>query len=306
VIGRAADCGLVLDRSGISKKHAQILFDEEQFLIQDLQSKNGTLLNGSPIKQSKLSDRDLISMGGVDLVFRQVAQQEWNSDLEKRLNKIKSAIEFTKTIGGNLVLDPILNETINTVMQLTQAERGLLLMENEEGAMQMARSVNITEEQLQSSKFRLSMTAIQRAIESRQAVAVSNALDDSYFGDQSSVQELELKTLVCVPLITGKDHVTGILYADSNRKEQEFAQLDVELLESLAANVAIAIENAGLNREILELIGEVTDVLKQVEGSSALDQSLQSSVQKSLHSLSSLKRKRFSKSKGTLIVEDVP
>ncbi len=114
-----------------------------------------------------------------------------------------------------------------------------------------------------------------------------------------------MKTLVCVPLITGKDHVTGILYADSNRKEQEFAQLDVELLESLAANAAIAIENAGLNREILELIGEVTDVLKQVEGNASLDQTLQSSIHKSLDTLSSLKRKRFSKSKGPLFVEDI-
>jgi pSer/pThr/pTyr-binding forkhead associated (FHA) protein len=299
VIGRSAECDLVLDRTSISKRHNQILFDGEQFLIQDLQSKNGTLVNGEMVKQAKLADHDLISIGGVDLLFRKVEEKQLNADLERNLNRLQSAIKFTKAITARApskVLDPLLDEIMNALMQLSQAERGFLLLEDEEGTLQMVRSVNITSADLRSEKFRLSMSAVERAIENKTAVAISNALDDTYFGDQTSVQELELKTLVCVPVMNGEEHVIGILYADSDRKEQEFAQLDVQLLESLAANAAIAIENAGLNQEILKLIGEVSDVLQQVEEKTALDQSLQLSVEKSLHSLSSLKRRRFVKS----------
>ena len=88
VIGRSAECDLVIDRSGISKRHNQILFDGEQFLIQDLQSKNGTLVNGESIKKTDLSDHDLISIGGVDLLFRTVEEKVLNADLESHPDSV--------------------------------------------------------------------------------------------------------------------------------------------------------------------------------------------------------------------------
>lgn len=293
VIGRAADCDLVLDRSGISKHHTQIVFDHNQFLVRDLESKNKTLVNGDPIKERKLSDRDLITLGGIDLQFRTVQERDLDVAAQKSLNKIQSAARFTRSISRNLTLDPILDEVMNALIQLSQAERGFLLVEDQEGKLQMARSVNIGSDELRSKEFRLSMSAIERAIETKEAVAISNAMDDTYFGDQSSVQDLELKTLVCVPMITPDNRVIGVLYADSTRDKQEFAELDVQLLESLAANASIGIVNANLNREIADLIGSVSDVLKNLERSSGLDGSLKSSVQRSLGSLATLKQKRL-------------
>lgn len=303
-IGRNDDCDFVLDRAGISKYHAQLVSDGEQYILQDLESKNGTLLNAQFIKQAALKDHDLISMGGVDFTFRSIEEQQFNTDLEKNLNKMRSAIEYTKSINNNLILDPMLDEIISALMRLSQAERGFLLMENDEGNLQMMRSVNISSEDLHTEKFKLSMTAVDKAIQSKQAVAISNASDDSYFGDQTSVQELELKTLVCIPIVADQDHVIGVLYADSDSKEQEFAELDVELLSSLAANAAIAIQNAKLNRDIWNLIVQVADVLKAVEQKTVLDGPLQSSVRDSLNSLSTLKRKRFPKEKGILVFGD--
>jgi phosphoserine phosphatase RsbU/P len=299
VIGRSADCDLVLDRFGISKHHLQIIFDAEEFVIQDLKSKNGTLLNGTAIERARLEDRDVISAGGVDLQFRNVPERELSTDLQKKLKKIQSALRFTKSINKSAVLDPILDEIMTALMQLSQAERGFVLMEDSKGTLQMVRSVNFNSTELRTNKFRLSMSAIEQAIAKKETVAISNAQDDTYFRQQTSVQELELKTLVCVPILTAQNRVIGILYADSDRKEQEFADLDIQLLESLASNAAIGIENADLNREIVELIGEVSTVLKQIEESTTFDHSLHSSVEKSLQSLAILKRKRFSKHSAT-------
>jgi GAF domain-containing protein len=184
---------------------------------------------------------------------------------------------------------------MTALMQLSQAERGFVLMEDAKGTLQMVRSVNFASSELCAAKFRLSMSAIEQALAKKETVAISNAKDDTYFGQQTSVQELDLKTLVCVPILTSQNRVIGILYADSNSKEQEFAELDVQLLESLASNAAIGIENSDLNQEILQLIGQVSAVLKQIEETTSLDHSLHSSVEKSIQSLTALKRKRFSK-----------
>ncbi|HJZ10519.1 MAG TPA: FHA domain-containing protein [Acidobacteriota bacterium] len=290
VIGRSQDCSLILQARGISKHHSSILFDEEQYRIEDLQSKNGTLVNGSPIEQITLKDHDVITIGALDLTFRRMREEEFSLDLERKLVKFRSALELTRTMGTHRILDPVLDEIMSAFMRLTQAERGFLLVE-EEDQLKMMRSVNISSRQLHEQGFNLSWSAVQKAIREKLPVAISNAMDDTYFGDQSSVRNLELKTLVCIPIVL-RDRVIGILYADSNRKELEFAQLDIEVLEYLAGNAAIAIENAKINEEIWQLMEKTTHVLGKVEEKAGLDQPLQVSVREALDSLSSLKRRR--------------
>src|SRR5262245_17896770 len=149
VIGRTAESDLVLDRTSISKRHAHIVFDGEGHMLEDLQSKNGTLLNGQIIQEAvPINNGDMITLGGVDIVFKTIQQEELNADVKKNMSRIKSAIEFTKSLSTNLFLDPILDEIINALMLLSQAERGFLLMENDEGVLQMVRSVNITPEEI--------------------------------------------------------------------------------------------------------------------------------------------------------------
>lgn len=297
VIGRNSDCDLILDRPSISKHHVRITFDGEQHLVDDLESKNGTMLNGETIQSGTLENDDVITIGGIDLIFQKILQEQVQADLEKNLNMFKSALRYTKSINANQILEPILDEIMNALMRLSQGERGFLLLADEDNRLQMKRSVNITSEELHEENSRLSLTAVEKAVQSRQTVAVSNALDDSYFGGQTSVQELALRTLVCIPIVGDQDKVLGILYADSSSNKQQFTQLDVDVLESLAANAGIAIENANLNCEIWNLIDRASDILKQVEQKTDLESGLQQSLRNTLDSLSVLDQKRGSRRK---------
>jgi GAF domain-containing protein len=292
LIGRNNDCDLVLDRSGISKHQAEITFDGEAYQIQDMGSKNGTLLNGKRIQTADLNDHDLISVSGLDLQFQRIRQNEWTADLESRINKFRFALQSTKAMNSHQLLDPILNEIMEGVMRLSQAERGFLLIESNDGQLEMARAVNIGPDSLKSSS--LSLSALERAIETKQSVAISDAVQDTYFGDQTSVQMLQLKTLVCVPILMN-GNVIGVLYADSNRREQEFTQLDVDVLESLAENAAIAIQNVRLNQQIWNLIHQASDVLNQLDQKTDLDDTLQQSIRNTLESLNELKEKQSGK-----------
>lgn len=71
VIGRAADSLLFIDHSSVSRRHARILVDPSGAVLEDLGSKNGTLLLGKRITgPERLSDKDSIEIGPASLIFR--------------------------------------------------------------------------------------------------------------------------------------------------------------------------------------------------------------------------------------------
>jgi len=71
LIGRRADCTVVLPSNTVSRRHAQIWRDGDRYFLSDLGSTNGTLLNGEPaIGAERLNDRDEIAVGIYKLIFR--------------------------------------------------------------------------------------------------------------------------------------------------------------------------------------------------------------------------------------------
>ncbi|UCH33009.1 MAG: FHA domain-containing protein [Armatimonadota bacterium] len=71
IIGRRADCTVVLPSNTVSRRHARIWRDGDDYLLADLGSTNGTLLNGEPaIGAERLNDRDEIAVGIYKLIFR--------------------------------------------------------------------------------------------------------------------------------------------------------------------------------------------------------------------------------------------
>lgn len=72
VIGRAASCDIVVCDSGVSRRHAEITRDGGRFCITDLESTNGTFVNGRRVSRQLLADGDLVSFGRVRARFREV------------------------------------------------------------------------------------------------------------------------------------------------------------------------------------------------------------------------------------------
>jgi len=69
-IGRLPECDLVVDDAGASRRHAQLRRAETGYVITDLGSTNGTLVNGRTIQEQVLEDGDTITIGETDLEFR--------------------------------------------------------------------------------------------------------------------------------------------------------------------------------------------------------------------------------------------
>jgi pSer/pThr/pTyr-binding forkhead associated (FHA) protein len=71
VIGRSSDCDIQLGVTNVSRKHARVVFHNEEYLIEDLESTNGVFVNGIRVVKCILRNNDQIEIGGVKLVFNE-------------------------------------------------------------------------------------------------------------------------------------------------------------------------------------------------------------------------------------------
>jgi pSer/pThr/pTyr-binding forkhead associated (FHA) protein len=68
-IGRSSECSLPIVDENASRKHAEVRYSQGNFYVWDLDSKNGTFVNGSKVKSHKLLDGDLITIGNSTIKF---------------------------------------------------------------------------------------------------------------------------------------------------------------------------------------------------------------------------------------------
>lgn len=122
VIGRAADADIRLQDDGVSRRHARIVLMNGELCIEDLQSANGTLLNGDRVRRAVLRDGDKIQMGSTTILkftyadeleesFRQKMQEAALHDgLTKAYNKghflhrLPTEVAYAKRHGAPLSL----------------------------------------------------------------------------------------------------------------------------------------------------------------------------------------------------------
>jgi pSer/pThr/pTyr-binding forkhead associated (FHA) protein len=76
-VGRdAVRCDLILDDSTVSAEHARVRHERGQFVLYDMASTNGTFVNGDKVSRAPLYDGDVVKLGDVQLVFKEVKNSE--------------------------------------------------------------------------------------------------------------------------------------------------------------------------------------------------------------------------------------
>jgi pSer/pThr/pTyr-binding forkhead associated (FHA) protein len=74
LIGRSAECDVLLDNAGVSRTHAKLLRQGDQVMVVDLLSGNGTFLNGQRVTQAQVSPTDTIGIGKFSLAAKLSAE----------------------------------------------------------------------------------------------------------------------------------------------------------------------------------------------------------------------------------------
>jgi len=76
VAGASSGCDLVLSGDHVSDQHASFRFQDRRFVVTDLDSTNGTKVNGEAVHQQPLSDGDRLTLGGSEWIFKCVVFED--------------------------------------------------------------------------------------------------------------------------------------------------------------------------------------------------------------------------------------
>jgi pSer/pThr/pTyr-binding forkhead associated (FHA) protein len=70
MIGRSEQSDIALADPGVSRNHARIIREGDDFIVEDLRSTNGTEVNGQPIRRRRLADGDVVKLANSTLQYR--------------------------------------------------------------------------------------------------------------------------------------------------------------------------------------------------------------------------------------------
>lgn len=158
-------------------------------------------------------------------------------------HQLNQLIHTTALITSTLDLDKVLEEVMDTVVQLAGAERAYLMLYNAKKELIVKVARNWDQKTLDASQIGLSNSVVQTAIQQGQAIITFDAQDDNRFARQKSIVAHGLRSIICIPLTLGGQTV-GVLYADNRHQIDVFSQDNIPILTAFGTQAAIAINNA--------------------------------------------------------------
>ena len=159
--------------------------------------------------------------------------------------------QLSQTFNSTLDLEQVLNIVIDEVVSTLQAERGFVMLRDEQGSLVFKVARGIDQRTIEDPEFQISHGVLEQVAEEGKPILTSNAQSDSRFSARMSVIHLGLRSILCAPLVM-KDKVIGAVYVDNRLQSGIFREEDLELLSAIAASAAIAIENARLYQIAIE------------------------------------------------------
>lgn len=255
-LGRALECDLQLPYLGISRCHARI-FNTPQgvWFIEDMGSKNGTILNGQFIKNSQMINHgDMIQIGDIYLcilfwddgsefnntdmetqvvgatIFRNVQdlQKQWiradnqldeYSRQEIAIARLTDLLDIAKGLNSAESIEAIFIAAKTVVFRyLNKIERLALLIDTTGfGQLELFNSAakNLYEEQISSDGSWISRTICQNVFQQKVAIQTADAQKDERFDNEQSIIDKGIHNVMAVPL-WDENNVVGVLYADGH------------------------------------------------------------------------------------------
>ena len=225
--------------------------------IQALSKLTGQMRDSLQTVRISLPPNTLEGLSNLESRLFQVSKQI--GEVEEGRSKLLALASTTEAINSSLELDEVLQIVMDTIIRLTDAERGFLMLKDPHGEMAIRVARNWEQESLNPSEFAISRTIIQRVMDTCEPVLTTNAQEDPRFGRQESIVAFNLRSILCVPL-KAKNDMIGVIYADNRIRAGIFNEAEKDLLCVFANQAAIAIENARLFASVRHTLAEVTEL----------------------------------------------
>jgi serine phosphatase RsbU (regulator of sigma subunit)/pSer/pThr/pTyr-binding forkhead associated (FHA) protein len=267
-IGRADDCDAIIPDFRVSRLHAKILSQGDQYSVEDAQSRHGTFVNSVRCQQrTAINPGDEITLGapGIKIIFAigEVASSAANVLLSRlvadsdtsELEKLRLFLEATRTMGSGMVVTDVLRKMLDVGLRLTRAERGFVYLRQKDGTPQLACGLDAGGTPIMADRD-VSHSVVQEAMSSAAEFITGDSSQQSALAARQSIVLNELKTLVAIPLRvrrlsavaspSSEAEVSGVLYLDSRSVTRNLSGVSNDVLRALASECAAVLESAML------------------------------------------------------------
>ncbi len=278
-LGRHPDCDIHLDSGMVSRFHAQVVSEQNQILLEDLASGNGSFLNGRQLDANapqELHNGDRIKLGPMKLRFENDApsspgtdQFELKGELEleegdgstimgsasasgygllevRPEDKLRGILRISEALSRTVELGNIAPKILDTLFEIfPQADRGMIMIKDEATAPLRPVAQKHRSESTDES-VRMSRTILDRVLNDRAGILSADATSDSRFSASESISSLTIHSMMCVPLLNLEEQPFGVISLDTQNPLKRFTEEDLQLLLAVATQAAHSYENTRL------------------------------------------------------------
>lgn len=288
-IGRHSANDLQLADDTVSRFHAELLRRQGRYVIRDLQSKNGVLVNEVQITEHQLSADDHVQIGNIAVRFLRdaaesssvaenvelvhetedrsgpivqakreigesvVFQDDWarltTTDRSEVQNRLKTITALCRQLLSFNTPEDLLEETMDLIGRQLPYDRGCIMMtEGEDWRLVPQITRDNRKGESGDAKLAVSTTIANSCLRDRSGVLCTDAVRDSRFSASDSVRDLELHSVLCVPLL-GSEGPMGVIHLDSRADRYVFTELDLDFMAGVASELSLGLEHLQLREE---------------------------------------------------------
>lgn len=277
----------------ISREHLVIFRDGNRYYAIDKYSSNGSYIEGQrlkPNRPTRLREQSQIRLGSTVLKFsakgdesvtsadsasltsleesgsKQVSPsviinaQEWleqlrntgpSKDAQNLSRQIKAITRVSLALGGTTDSNQLSVQITHCLFEVFQNAENVFLFSYDAKTGHLTPLGRAADDS--QTKGRVSRTITNQVIKERNAILIYDAISDKHYKDHESIHALHLRSVICAPLLF-QNQILGLVQIDSRSDAHRFSEEDLEILTGISAQIAVALKNTELFRDIENLL----------------------------------------------------
>lgn len=197
-------------------------------------------------------------------VYERVADVEQaGRRIASQFDQLDDLARIMTLMTSSLEIDLVLEDVMDTIVELTGAERAYLMLFDNQQNLEVRAARNWDQETISEEDVGLSQSVVDAAIEEDQPIVTTNAQADQRFSEKASIVMQSLRSIICVPLSLA-GHPVGVLYADNRFKEGVFDEDIIPILTAFGAQAATAITNANVFGQMKERLDKARQMIQEL------------------------------------------
>ena len=268
MIGRDPTCGIVLDDTKCSKRHARIFTERGLLILEDLQSTNGTYVNGVKITRQTLNERDTITIGSVVVAVECVSIARAGTAFDSGhlyARVMKKQVPFAKaddcmhempilTVAVGRIseilshhTDAIIKDSLKVIFDVLPVTR-LSVSRIEDGV--LTQGYTLTSSGISSRQ--MSSTFARKVLDANKAILLHDAADQNTQEWGVTLMEQDVRSVIGVPIFD-EGIPAAVLIADNLENPEALAETHVRILEYVSKVITVLYQRDAISK--LEHIG---------------------------------------------------